>query len=335
MVIPSSILSMGLLSPGRRLRSISSSLFGCRMQTSAAKSDEDEKKMQFLTVMREVPVPVVVVTAAASGGPRRGFTCSSFTSVSAHPPLVSVCIGQPSRFLRLVLDTGRFNVHVLAERQVSLSVHFARPPEKNEDQFDGISHTTDENGVPLLPDVAAGIRCSVFKSDIVGDHAVIYGEVLESTVAQDRPPMVFYQRSYHSLAEAAFMSAFERQTLPFEDWTHEAHIRMAWNYLRQHPLPEAERLIKQGIQRYNTVNKTRVSRGYHETVTCCFVRLVAAALRDPITGSANTFREFRRRNEYLWDSALVGRYYSPERINSEEARLRFVEPDRQPLPDVS
>ena len=40
------------------------------------------------------------------------------------------------------------------------------------------------------------------------------------------------------------MSAFESQTLPFEDWTHEAHIRMAWNYLRQHPLPEAERLIK-------------------------------------------------------------------------------------------
>ena len=35
-------------------------------------------------------------------------------------------------------------------------MHFARPPERGEDQFDGISHCVDENGVPLLPDVAAG-----------------------------------------------------------------------------------------------------------------------------------------------------------------------------------
>ena len=42
--------------------------------------------------------------------------------------------------------------------------------------------------------MAAGIRCSVYKSDVLGDHAVIYGEVLESTVAQDCHPMVFYQR---------------------------------------------------------------------------------------------------------------------------------------------
>ena len=44
---------------------------------------------------------------------------------------------------------------------MSLSVHFARPPEKDEDQFDGILHSTDEDGVPVLPDVAAGTVVSV------------------------------------------------------------------------------------------------------------------------------------------------------------------------------
>ncbi|XP_037093688.1 uncharacterized protein LOC119113487 [Pollicipes pollicipes] len=208
-------------------------------------------------------------------------------------------------------------------------MHFARPPEADEDQFDGISHTVDEHGVPLLPDVAAGIRCSVFKSDVVGDHAVIYGQVLESTVAKDCHPMVFYKRSYHSLADAAFMSAFEHQTLPFEDWTHEAHVRMAWNYLISHPLEEAERLIKQGIQRYNAVNKTRVSRGYHETVTCCFVRLVAAALR--AAPPAATFEQFRRQHAHLLHPAVLGRHYSAALLDTDEAKHRFVAPDLAPL----
>jgi len=298
---------------------------------SSATQEEDEKKLQFLNVMREVPVPVVVVTAA-SRGLRRGFTCSSFTSVSAHPPVVSVCLRQPSRFLQLVVETARFNVHVLAEAQVSQSMHFARPPAEGEDQFDGISHQLDADGVPLLPDVAATVRCAVHRSDVVGDHSVIYGRVLESLVSGDRHPMVFYQRSYHSLADATFMAAFERQTLPFDDWTHEAHLRMAWGYLSRHPAHEAEQLIRQGIQRYNIVNKTRVSRGFHESVTACFVRLVAAAVR--AGPPAENFDEFRRRHPHLLQSAVVYNHYSPELLATEDARTRFVEPDLCPLPDL-
>ena len=46
------------------------------------------------------------------------------------------------------------------------------------------------------------------------------------------------------MSDEAFLQAFEDTTLPFKDWTHEAHVRMAWNYLREHGKDAATPLIK-------------------------------------------------------------------------------------------
>lgn len=41
-------------------------------------------------------------------------------------------------------------------------------------------------------------------------------------------------RSFRSVGDEIFIQAFEDATLPFEDWTHEAHLRMAWNYITEY-----------------------------------------------------------------------------------------------------
>ena len=46
--------------------------------------------------------------------------------------------------------------------------------------------------------------------------------------------LLFYHRSFRSVGDEIFIQAFEDATLPFEDWTHEAHLRMAWNYITEH-----------------------------------------------------------------------------------------------------
>ena len=38
--------------------------------------------------------------------------------------------------------------------------------------------------------------------------------------------------------------AFEDRTLPFDQWTHEAHLRMAWNYIKEHGKEKAIPLIR-------------------------------------------------------------------------------------------
>src|SRR5260221_520725 len=70
-----------------------------------------------------------------------------------------------------------------------------------------------------------------------------------------------------------FLIAFEHCSLPEEQWTHRAHVRMAWLYLRQKPLVEAILLVRHGIQRYNaTLNKPL---GYHETIMQALLGLIS------------------------------------------------------------
>ena len=51
--------------------------------------------------------------------------------------------------------------------------------------------------------------------------------------------VVIFPRSFHSVGDETFMKAFEDTTLLFEDWTHEAHLRMAWNYIKKYGVEEA------------------------------------------------------------------------------------------------
>lgn len=51
-------------------------------------------------------------------------------------------------------------------------------------------------------------------------------------------------RSFRTVGDEMFMEAFENRTLPFEQWTHKAHLRMAWNYIKDYGPENAIRKIK-------------------------------------------------------------------------------------------
>ena len=53
-----------------------------------------------------------------------------------------------------------------------------------------------------------------------------------------------YFRSFRSIGDETFLQAFEDTTLPFVDWTHEAHLRMAWNYIKEYGTEGAIPYIK-------------------------------------------------------------------------------------------
>jgi hypothetical protein len=141
-----------------------------------------------------------------------------------------------------------------------------------------------------------------------------------------------------------FLSAFESCRLARKDWTHEAHVRMAWLCLDRCPSYWAARdAVRGGIRKLNAAFAARKAlvctpcptaarsklAGYHETITTAFVRLIADRRAD-----GESFAAFRDRNPDLLDrtlSALLA-YYSPERLFSDEAQKEFVEPDLAPLP---
>lgn len=135
------------------------------------------------------------------------------------------------------------------------------------------------------------------------------------------------------MSDHDFLSAFENCTLPAAEWTHEAHIRMAWLMLKRSPYDVALEQIRRGINRYNdTVLKKE--NAYHETITVAFTRLIAVGRSSLPDG--HLFSEFKSAHPLLLDNKLSALLHHYERTTlfNDEARARFVAPDLVPLPEL-
>jgi hypothetical protein len=132
-----------------------------------------------------------------------------------------------------------------------------------------------------------------------------------------------------SAAELRFLADFESCALPEEEWTHLAHVRVAWICLSLAAPRQALARIRDGILRYNTVVLNRPHK-YHETVTVAFARLVADRMK-----GQETWGEFVLRIADIVDSQhpLLLNFYSEQLLNSADARQKFVAPDRLKLPE--
>ncbi|CAD5124220.1 DgyrCDS12515 [Dimorphilus gyrociliatus] len=296
---------------------------------------ETEAEKKFKYVMSKVPQPVVVVTTAKESNDdqliKRGVTCSSFTSVSLKPPIISFCMNRPSRMHDLLLQTELFAVHVLAKDQVDYGIHFSKASLNGKNQFEEIPHIINKQNLPIIENTSAVLLCNYHSVTTIGDHHVWYGLVRNAVVNnQSEEALLYYSRSFHSIGDEAFMQAFENKTLPFKDWTHEGHLRLAWNYIRLYGKEKATPLIREGIQRYNEENKDKIKHGYNETITQFYIFHVSEAINR--YGHPDiTFEEFLRLNSHLIDPQLPFKYYSLGVIQSSHAKETFVAPDKQTL----
>lgn len=129
-----------------------------------------------------------------------------------------------------------------------------------------------------------------------------------------------------------FIQAFEHGTLPVAEWHHRAHVKVAYLYLRGLPFDEALAKARTNIQRYNAATNTpeTLERGYHETMTVAWMRLVEFTLAE--YGAAGSAEEFLAAQEHLTNRKALRFFYTRERLVSWQAKAEFVEPDLTPLP---
>jgi len=135
------------------------------------------------------------------------------------------------------------------------------------------------------------------------------------------------------LNDDALWRAFHDTTLPAAQWTHAAHLRIAWLHLARHELDEAHLRMRVGIIRLNAAHGLveTAQRGYHETLTWVWLALVAAARRRA-PGPDSTVLVAEPRPPGLERDAPLA-YYSRARLFSVAARARFVPPDLAELPE--
>ncbi len=127
--------------------------------------------------------------------------------------------------------------------------------------------------------------------------------------------------------DAAFLAAFENCTLPFEQWKHRAHLKVAYLYLRQFPFDEALKKIRANIKRYNAATNTpeTLDRGYHETLTVAWLKLIAFTLAE--YGPSASADAFLDAQEHLLNRKALRFFYSRENLMTWRAKGEFVEPD--------
>lgn len=136
-------------------------------------------------------------------------------------------------------------------------------------------------------------------------------------------------RAFHAagsrltVSERAFVAAFEAGTLT--GFHHADHVRLAWIYLRRHPVLEALGRFVTGIRSF--AEAKGAPDLYHETITWAYLLLIHERLER--TGRDAGWEEFAAANPDLlvWKGGIPERWYRPETLASDLAKRVFVWPD--------
>jgi hypothetical protein len=132
--------------------------------------------------------------------------------------------------------------------------------------------------------------------------------------------------------DETLLTQFEATTWPLTEWHHRQHIKIAYLYLRQHPFEVAAQKMRAGLLAYNAANHVPdgLDRGYHETMTQAWMRLVYLTLCE--FGPSESADAFVDKHTQLLSKRALLFFYSRDRIMSAEAKRQFIEPDLSPLP---
>jgi flavin reductase (DIM6/NTAB) family NADH-FMN oxidoreductase RutF len=149
-------------------------------------------------VMRNWTTGVTVVSSIYDGV-AHGMTVNSFTSISLTPPLISVTMANNTRTLQMVKNSKIFGISILGESQVEISDIFAGKIHEDGNRFEGIETFVLKNDAPLIANSIAYLNCLVAYAHPLQSSTLILGEVTAAALGNVEPPLVYLNRSYHSL----------------------------------------------------------------------------------------------------------------------------------------
>jgi hypothetical protein len=131
--------------------------------------------------------------------------------------------------------------------------------------------------------------------------------------------------------DESFLRDFEACNLRAEDWHHREHIKVAYLLLMRFPLEVAIGRMRTGLQALNAAQGVpdRPDRGYHETMTQAWMRLVDFTIRQ--CGPARDAEQFLEQHPELAHPSAMNLFYSQQRLRSPAAKLDYLPPDLHPL----
>lgn len=151
---------------------------------------------------------VAVIGAKARDGELVGMTVSSFVPISLDPPLIAFAPAKSIKMLDAYIYADFFSVSVLGEEQALQSSHFASV---GSGKWNTVIHELSVNGSPALPGAKAIFECKKYSQLEMGDHMMIFGEVISHRTTSIAP-LLFSEGKYRGLKE--FERPFGTPELP-------------------------------------------------------------------------------------------------------------------------
>ena len=124
----------------------------------------------------------------------------------------------------------------------------------------------------------------------------------------------------------AIVEGLEDCSIPPDNFDHRAHLAVAIWYLSSMTVEQASAKMRDSLLRFIAHNGVD-SQKYNETITQFWVRRLDKLLNetDPNLSLAERANQAI---EKAGDSNLIFDYYTRERIFSEEARCKWIEPEK-------
>ena len=135
-----------------------------------------------------------------------------------------------------------------------------------------------------------------------------------------------------SMDDETFLQQFEAANFTAEQWHHPEHIKVAYLYLCRYSFDESVDRMRAGLKTLNAKQNVpeSLTRGYHETLTQVWMRLVQLTIE--LYGTAESSDVFYQQSPQLSQPKVLRLFYSRDVIMSAQAKAEFVEPDLTPLP---
>ncbi len=135
-------------------------------------------------------------------------------------------------------------------------------------------------------------------------------------------------RGHLSLSDDEFVDQFENLTLRPALFSHEAHLRLAFVYLRNFSIIEAIDKIRNGILSFD--RKHGDGSKYHETLTVAAVHVINHfRQKQEIHDFSSLLKAYPRLKKDFKQLLLT--HYSEKRLFAKDSKYCYLEPDLIPF----
>jgi flavin reductase len=127
-----------------------------------------------------------------------GFTATSVTSVSLHPPQALFCASKRNDSHQLLQIGAAIGVSILSEDQRHLSDCFAG--KVGPDGYDGVDMMPFAGDMPGLKGALGHLQGRVTDIISAGDHSIVLFAVEDAQAWLGHAPILYFNQEYRSLA---------------------------------------------------------------------------------------------------------------------------------------